>query len=71
MDSIDSPVTRVSQCVVMLNYEELQILELMKNTSQLIVSNSLPHKQPKGCSKGFLYKQNKFFSRETSFHSLL
>ena len=32
MDSIDSYVMRFSQCVVMLNYGEPQILELMKNT---------------------------------------
>ena len=32
MDSIDSYVTRVSQCTTMLNYGELQILELIKNT---------------------------------------
>ena len=32
MDSIDLYVTRVTQCVVMLNYGEPQILELMKNT---------------------------------------
>ena len=31
-DSIDSYVTRVSQCTVMLNYGEPQILELMKNS---------------------------------------
>ena len=31
-DSIDPYVTRVSQCAVMLNYGEPQILELMKNT---------------------------------------
>ena len=32
MDSIDSYIIRVSQCAVMLNYGEPQILELMKNT---------------------------------------
>ena len=32
VDSIDSYVTRVSQCATMLNYGEPQILELMKNT---------------------------------------
>ena len=32
MDNIDSYVTRVSQCAAMLNYGELQTLELMKNT---------------------------------------
>ena len=32
MDSIDSYVTRVSQCAMMLNYGQPQILELMKNT---------------------------------------
>ena len=31
-DSIDSFVTKVSQYAVMLNYGELQILELLKNT---------------------------------------
>ena len=31
-DSIDSYVTKVSQCVAMLNYGEPQILQLMKNT---------------------------------------
>ena len=31
-DSIDSYVTKVSQCAAMLNYWELQILELLKNT---------------------------------------
>ena len=31
-DSIDSYVTRVSQCAAMLNYGEPQILELMNNT---------------------------------------
>ena len=31
-DSIDSYVTRESQCAAMLNYGEPQILELMKNT---------------------------------------
>ena len=31
-DSIDSYVMRVSQCAVMLNYGEPQILELLKNT---------------------------------------
>ena len=31
-DSIDSYVTKVSQCVAMLNYGEPRILELMKNT---------------------------------------
>ena len=31
MDSIDSYVTRVSHCMAMLNYEEPQLLELMKN----------------------------------------
>ena len=31
-DSIDSYVTKVSQCVAMLNYGEPQILELIKNT---------------------------------------
>ena len=31
-DSIDSYVTRVSQCAVMLNYGEPQIMELLKNT---------------------------------------
>ena len=31
-DSIDSYVTRVSQCAVMLNYGECQMLELLKNT---------------------------------------
>ena len=32
VDSIDSYVTRVSQCAVMLNYGEPHILELLKNT---------------------------------------
>ena len=32
MDSIDSYVTKVSQCMAMLNYGEPKILELMKNT---------------------------------------
>ena len=32
VDSIDSYVTRVSQCAAMLNYGEPQILELMKST---------------------------------------
>ena len=32
VDNIDSYVTRVGQCAVMLNYGEPQILELMKNT---------------------------------------
>ena len=32
MDSIDSYVTKVSQCAAMLHYGEPQILELMKNT---------------------------------------
>ena len=32
MNSIDSYITRVSQCVAILNYGEPQILELMKNT---------------------------------------
>ena len=32
IDSIDSYVTRVSQCMAMLNYGKLWILELMKNT---------------------------------------
>ena len=31
-DSIDSYVTRVSQCAAMLNYGEPQVLELLKNT---------------------------------------
>ena len=31
-DSIDSHVTRVSQCAVTLNYGEPQMLELLKNT---------------------------------------
>ena len=31
-DTIDSYVTRVSQCAAMLNYGEPQMLELMKNT---------------------------------------
>ena len=30
-DNIDSYVTKVSQCAAMLNYDEPQILELMKN----------------------------------------
>ena len=32
MDIIDSYITRVGQCVAMLNYGEPQILELMKGT---------------------------------------
>ena len=32
VDNIDSYVTRVSQCAVLLNYGEPQTLELMKNT---------------------------------------
>ena len=32
VDSIDSYVMRLSQCAVMLNYGESQILELLKNT---------------------------------------
>ena len=31
-DTVDSYVTKVSQFAAMLNYEELQILELLKNT---------------------------------------
>ena len=31
-DNTDSCITKVSQCVAMLNYVEPQILELMKNT---------------------------------------
>ena len=32
VDNIDSYFTRVSQCATILNYDEPQILELMKNT---------------------------------------